>query len=85
MALYSSDRGDLDAVKDTALLIEAVRERLQQTKHNLSDSVKKWRKDSDIEGQHCQLREKGDSLFLKKNYNKALHCYRYLVVAFRVN
>ena len=72
-------------MKDTAVLIEAVREKLQWTKLNLRDSVEKWKKDSDIEGQHCQLREKGDSFFLKKNYNKALHCYRYLKDFPRIN
>ena len=76
MALFSSDKGDFEALKDPALLIEAVRVKLQQRKHHLRNSVEKWRKDSDIEGQHCNLREKGDSFFLKKDYNKALHCYR---------
>ena len=74
--IFSKDKGDFDAVKDTGLLIEAVRVKLQRTKHNLRHSVGKWRKDSDIEGQHTNLREKGDSFFLKKDYNKALHCYR---------
>ena len=74
MAPLSSDRGDFDAVTDINLLIEAVRVKLQRAKLNLRNSVEKWRRDSAIEGQHCNLREKGDSFFLKKDFNKALHC-----------
>ena len=84
MALFSTDKGEFDAIKDTAVFIEAVRVKLQRTKYNLRNSVEKWRKDSDIEGQHHKLREKGDSFFLKKDYNKALHYYRYLVVVIAI-
>ena len=79
MAPLSSDRGDFDAVTDINLLIEAVRVKLQRAKLNLRNSVEKWSRDSAIEGQHCNLREKGDSFFLKKDFNKALHCYRYTI------
>ena len=50
MALFSTDKGEFDAIKDTAVFIEAVRVKLQRTKYNLRNSVEKWRKGSDIEG-----------------------------------
>ena len=71
------DREELEHISNPKLLIEAVRVKLFKSKLDLRSTVERWRRDCEVEGKHRELREKGDLCFMKKEYSKALHFYRY--------